>query len=54
VIGTKVEGGERVEAGVTELATGARRFPFRSQVDELTAPDAWPHVHIEIKRTDDG
>jgi hypothetical protein len=54
VIGTRVEGGERVEAGVTELATGARRFPFRSQVDELTAPDAWPHVHIEVKRADDG
>jgi hypothetical protein len=52
VTGTKVEAGERVEAGVTELATGARRFPFRSQVDELTAPDAWPHVHIEVKRAD--
>jgi hypothetical protein len=54
VIGTMVEGGERVEAGVTELAHGARRFPFRSQVDELTAPNAWPHVHIEVKRADAG
>jgi hypothetical protein len=54
VVGTKVEDGDRVEAGVTELANGARRFPFRSQVDDLTAPDAWPHVHIEVKPADAG
>lgn len=47
---THVEAGDRVEAGVTRIASTARRFPFRSQVDEQTAPDAWPHVHMEVKR----
>jgi hypothetical protein len=38
--------------GTTPLADGARRFPFRSQIDDLTAPDAWPHIHLEVKRAD--
>lgn len=47
---THVEVGDRVEGGVTRIASTARRFPFRSQVDEQTAPHAWPHVHMEVKR----
>lgn len=47
----RVEEGERVAAGETVLARTARRFPFRSQVDDETAPDAWPHVHLEVKAT---
>jgi biotin carboxyl carrier protein len=48
VEGLRVEEGDRVEAGETVIAQSARRFPFRSQVDEETAPDAWPHVHLEV------
>jgi murein DD-endopeptidase MepM/ murein hydrolase activator NlpD len=47
--GVEVEVGDEVEAGVTELAKRARRFPFRSQVDAETKPDSWPHVHYEVK-----
>jgi hypothetical protein len=47
-----VAAGDRVEAGVTEIAKRARRFPFKSQIDDLTAPDSWPHVHLEVKRAD--
>jgi biotin carboxyl carrier protein len=50
VEGTHVEVGDRVEGGETVIARTARRFPFRSQVDRETAPDAWPHVHLEVKR----
>jgi murein DD-endopeptidase MepM/ murein hydrolase activator NlpD len=50
VTGVEVAPGDRVEAGDTVLAAGARRFPFRSQVDDVTAPDAWPHVHLEVRR----
>lgn len=49
VEGLRVEEGDRVEAGETVIARTARRFPFRSQVDKETAPDAWPHVHLEVK-----
>ncbi len=49
VEGMRVEVGDRVEGGQTVIARTARRFPFRSQVDEETAPDAWPHVHLEVK-----
>jgi hypothetical protein len=45
--------GDRVEAGVTELAKRARPFPFRSQIDKLTAPDRWAHVHLEVKHAED-
>jgi murein DD-endopeptidase MepM/ murein hydrolase activator NlpD len=49
VTGVRVEAGQQVEGGVTEIARGARRFPFRSQVDAETAPHSWPHVHYEVK-----
>jgi hypothetical protein len=45
--------GDRVEAGTTELAKRARPFPFRSQIDKLTAPDRWGHVHLEVKHAED-
>jgi biotin carboxyl carrier protein len=49
VTGVRVEAGQQVEGGVTEIARGARRFPFRSQVDAETKPHSWPHVHYEVK-----
>jgi murein DD-endopeptidase MepM/ murein hydrolase activator NlpD len=49
VTGVRVEAGQQVEGGVTEIAGGARRFPFRSQVDAETKPHSWPHVHYEVK-----
>jgi biotin carboxyl carrier protein len=49
VAGVRVEAGDQVEGGVTEIAGGARRFPFRSQVDAETRPHSWPHVHYEVK-----
>lgn len=49
VEGVRVEVGDRVEGGETVIARTARAFPFRSQVDEETAPHAWPHVHLEVK-----
>ena len=47
--GEQVTKGQRVEAGVTQLAPRATPLPFESQVDELRSADpAWPHVHIEV------
>ena len=46
--GMLVRPGDRVEAGVTVLAPGARVLPFTSQVDEFTGEPSWPHVHIEV------
>ena len=47
--GEQVDVGQRVEAGVTQLARRATQLPFESQVDKLrTADPAWPHVHIEV------
>ena len=47
--GEQVSRGQRVEAGVTQLAPRATQLPFESQVDELSAAKpAWPHVHIEV------
>lgn len=47
--GEQVDVGQRVEAGVTQLAPRATQLPFESQVDELrTVEPAWPHVHIEV------
>jgi murein DD-endopeptidase MepM/ murein hydrolase activator NlpD len=47
--GLKVTRGQRVTAGQTVLAAGARQLPFASQVDETrTAEPAWPHVHLEV------
>ena len=46
--GVRVRAGHRVEAGVTVIAPRPTQLPFESQVDETTAPPAWPHVHIEV------
>jgi hypothetical protein len=46
--GVRVAGGDRVEAGVTELAPRPTPLPFASQVDEHTAEPSWPHVHLEV------
>ncbi|MFP5326550.1 MAG: hypothetical protein ACLGHT_03595 [Acidimicrobiia bacterium] len=49
ISGEQVSRGQRVEAGVTQVAARATQLPFESQVDELrTADPAWPHVHIEV------
>jgi murein DD-endopeptidase MepM/ murein hydrolase activator NlpD len=42
-----VRPGQRVQAG-DPVASHATTFPFRSQVDGLTAEPSWPHVHIEV------
>ncbi len=42
-----VRAGDRVEAGDV-IASHATAFPFRSQIDDLTAEPSWPHVHIEV------
>ncbi len=42
-----VSAGDRVEAGDV-VAAHATAFPFRSQIDDLTAEPSWPHVHIEV------
>lgn len=52
VEGIQVSPGDRVEAGVTVLADGARRFPFLSQIDNETYPELWPHVHLEVQGRD--
>ena len=39
---------DRVEAGVTVVASRPTVLPFDSQVDELTSEPAWPHVHVEV------
>lgn len=49
VAGVQVAAGDRVEGGRTPLARTARRFPFVSQIDTYTAPEHWPHVHIEVQ-----
>lgn len=46
--GVRVRVGERVSAGETVLAPRPTRLAFESQVDETSAPPAWPHVHIEV------
>lgn len=46
--GLALTAGQRVEAGVTPLAAGARVLPFPSQVEDDTGEPAWPHVHIEV------
>lgn len=46
--GVMVRAGQRVVAGETVLAPRATVLPFESQVDEVTAKPAWPHVHIEV------
>ena len=46
--GVLVRAGDRVQAGETVVAGGPTPLPFDSQVDEVTAAPAWPHVHIEV------
>lgn len=49
MIGVQVRKGDRVTAGVTDIATRAHPLPFSSQVDEVRAYDPpWPHVHVEV------
>lgn len=50
VVGVSVAPGDRVEA-TDVVADRSRSFPFRSQVDRLSGPDDWPHVHVEIVDT---
>ncbi len=40
--------GDRVIAGETLVASGARMLPFESQIDEFTGAPSWPHVHLEV------
>jgi hypothetical protein len=47
VTGVTVSPGQRVAAG-SQIAAHATKFPFRSQVDALTAEPSWPHVHVEV------
>jgi len=42
-----VSRGQRVAAG-DPIASHATPFPFRSQIDDLTAEPSWAHVHIEV------
>lgn len=51
ISGVQVSVGQRVEAGVTVIASGPTVFPFESQVDDFTSEPAWPHVHIETVDT---
>lgn len=46
--GLRLEAGDRVQAGVTVVGSGARVLPFASQVDEHTVAPHWPHVHVEV------
>lgn len=49
--GVLVAAGDRVVAGETVVAPRPTPLPFRSQVDDLSGPDDWPHVHLEIVDT---
>ncbi len=46
--GLRVQVGDRVQAGVTVVGSGARPLPFASQVDDHTVAPHWPHVHLEV------
>lgn len=48
ISGVAVGPGDRVVAGQTVLAPAPTALPFPSQVDEVTFPPAWPHVHLEV------
>ena len=48
IAGVRVRAGDRVIAGETVLAPRPHKLPFDSQVDEVTAPPAWPHMHVEV------
>ena len=45
----EVGNGDRIEAGVTVVASHARQLPFASDVDDFrTADPPWPHIHMEV------
>ena len=46
--GLRLGVGDRVVARQTVVAPRPRKLPFESQVDEVSARPAWPHVHIEV------
>lgn len=48
VLDLTIQTGDKVVAGETPIAVGARLLPFDSQVDAYTASPAWGHVHIEV------
>lgn len=48
ISGVQVAAGDRVEAGITVLAPGSTKFPFRSQIDKFTSEPSWAHAHIEV------
>lgn len=48
ISGLTIGAGQRVEAGVTQVATHPTRLPFRSQVEDYSTDPVWPHVHIEV------
>ncbi len=49
--GVQVAAGDRVVAGETVVAPRPTPLPFRSQVDDLSGPQDWPHVHLEVVDT---
>lgn len=49
--GVQVAAGDRVVAGETVVAPRPTPLPFRSQVDDVSGPDDWPHVHLEVVDT---
>lgn len=53
IVSPRVAVGERVEAGRTPLAAGAKLLPFSSQIDRFTEERGLgigPHVHLEVER----
>ena len=49
--GVRVAAGDRVVAGETLVAPRPTRLPFASQVDAVSGPADWPHVHLEVVDT---
>lgn len=53
VVGPEVAVGDRVEAGRTTVAAGAKLLPVSSQIDRFTEERGFgtgPHVHLEVER----
>lgn len=48
ISGLTIAAGQRVEAGVTQVATHPTRLPFKSQVEDFSTAPVWPHVHLEV------
>jgi hypothetical protein len=48
ISGLTVRIGQRVEAGVTQVAAHPTRLPFASQVEDYSTKPVWPHVHVEV------